>query len=77
MSIKSVLIHCQPSLLNYVKQNEFNWSYSPVHGEDEIDVIVEDIPYEYLDGTYQDPDVELCEFYNIDYEQVNCVELIH
>ncbi len=47
-----------------------------MHGEDEIDVIVEDIPYEYLDGTYQDPDVELCEFYNIDYEKVNCVELL-
>ena len=40
----------------------------------EVDLIVEDIPYEIVDGTYQDPDEQLCEFYGIDYNLVNCVE---
>ena len=74
MHSSCALIHVKPSLLNYVKQNDFNWSYSPVHGVNEIDVIVEDIPYECLDGTYQDPDQQLCEHYGIDYDQVNCIE---
>ena len=40
----------------------------------EVDLIVEDIPYEIIDGTYQDPDEQLCEFYEIDYNLVNCIE---
>ena len=51
-----------------------DWKYSKQFGKDEIDVIVEDIPYECLDGTYQDPDQQLCEHYGIDYDQVNCIE---
>ena len=41
---------------------------------DEVDLIVEDVPYEIIDGTYQDPDEQLCEFYGIDYNLVNCIE---
>ena len=40
----------------------------------EVDLIVEDIPYEIVDGVYQDPDEQLCEFYEIDYNLVNCIE---
>ena len=40
----------------------------------EVDLIVEDIPYEIVDGVYQDPDEQLCEFYGIDYNLVNCIE---
>ena len=69
-----VLIHCQPTLADYLTKNAFNWSYSEQHGYDEIDVLVFDIPYECLDGTYQDPDEQLCEHYGIDYNQVNCIE---
>ena len=69
-----VLIHCQPSLANYLTNNNIAWSYSDEHGEDEIDAVVDDIPYECLDGTYQDPDEQLCEHYGIDYNQVNCIE---
>ena len=69
-----VTIHCQPTLLNFIEENDMNWEYSPVHGDKEIDVIVDDVPYEVLDGTYQDPDVQLCEHYGIDYDQVNCIE---
>ena len=28
----------------------------------EIDLYVDDVPYEIVDGTYQDPDEQLCEF---------------
>ena len=41
---------------------------------DEVDLIVEDVPYEIIDGVYQDPDEQLCEFYGIDYNLVNCIE---
>ena len=74
MHPKSVLIHCQPSLLDFIKENNMDWEYSSVHDHDEIDVVVDDIPYEVLDGTYQDPDEQLCEHYGIDYDQVNCIE---
>ena len=44
--------------------------------DDELDVIVSDVPYEIMDGTYQDPDEQLCEHYGINYDLVNCIELI-
>jgi len=74
---KSVLIHCQPSLLDFLVDNNMNWDYSKQHGEDELDVIVDDIPYEILRGDYQDPDEQLCEHYGIDYDQVNCIEAVY
>ena len=74
---KSVLIHCQPSLLDFIKENNMDWEYSSVHDHDEIDVVVYDIPYEILRGDYQDPDEQLCEHYGIDYNQVNCIEAVY
>ena len=44
--------------------------------DDELDVIVSDVPYEIMDGTYQDPDEQLCEHYEIDYDLVNSMELV-
>ena len=73
---KSVLIHCQPSLLDFVKENNMLWSYSTAHDVDEIDVIVDDVEYTVQDGIYQDPDEQLCEHYGIDYDQVNCIEAL-
>ena len=71
--MKLVLIHCKPSLLDEIKELDLPWSYSPVWGEQEIDVLVPDRPYD--DSYYQDPDEQLCEIYGLDYDQVNCVEL--
>ena len=65
-----VLIHCQPSLLQFVQQSGFDYEYN---GQ-EVDVIVDDLEYEIIDGIYQDPDEQLCELYGIDYDQVNCIE---
>ena len=77
MHPSSVLIRCKPSLLDFILDNDLTWSYSKQFGHEEIDVVVDDIPYEVLDGTYQDPDVQLCEHYGIDYNQINCVEAIY
>ena len=44
--------------------------------DDELDVIVDDVPYTHSDGYYQDPDEQLCEHYKLDYNQVNCIEAI-
>ena len=43
--------------------------------DSELDVIVDDVPYTTEDGIYQDPDEQLCEHYNIDYDLVNCIEV--
>ena len=43
--------------------------------DNELDVIVDDVPYTIEDGIYQDPDEQLCEHYNIDYDLVNCIEV--
>ena len=43
--------------------------------DDELVVIVDDVPYELVDGSYQDPDEQLCEFYGLDYGLVNCIEM--
>ena len=74
--IDSVLIHCQPALKDYLDENNIQWSYSERFGEDEIDAIVDDVPYKVHDGIYQDPDEQLCEHYGIDYDQVNMIEAL-
>ena len=71
---QSVLIHCQPTLEDYLTDNNIQWSYSKDYGKRELDVIVNDVPYTIEDGIYQDPDQQLCEHYGIDYDQVNCIE---
>ena len=42
----------------------------------EYDIIKDDIPYTVINGVYEDPDVQICEHYGIDYDQVNCIELL-
>jgi len=73
---QSVLIHCQPTLEDYLTDNNIQWSYSKEYGKRELDAIVNDVPYTIEDGIYQDPDQQLCEHYGIDYDQVNCIEAL-
>jgi len=73
---KSVLIHCKPTLEDWLTDNNIPWAFSEKHGFDEIDAVVDDIPYTIVDGIYEDPDKQLCEHYGIDYEQVNCIEAV-
>ena len=66
--MSQVLIHCQPSLYDDVLTNQLNYEWSRQFGHEELDVIVDNI--DSLD------DEDLCKEYGLDYDQVNCIELI-
>ena len=70
--MQNVIIHCKPSLLPTIKDLELD--YQELY--DEIDVT---IPYTYdvikLNNSTDD-DEEFVSHFGLDYEQVNCIELI-
>ena len=75
------VIHCQPAIEDSIKKTSLCWEYMEDQDVPEIDVIVENV--EYLDGNHpskngiwEDPDIQLCEHYGIDYNLVNCIEAI-
>ena len=68
--MNKVLIHFKESYQQTLEDVEQFFTF----GDGELDVIVDDIPYEVVDGYYQDPDEQLCEHYGIDYDYVNCIE---
>ena len=70
---KSVLIHYKRTLDNLNVLNSLGLFFTDTN--EELDVIVDDVPYTHSDGYYQDPDEQLCEHYNIDYDLVNCIEV--
>ena len=70
--MNKVLIHCKLDALTHLQSLGLNYQES----DGEYDVIVNDIPYEIIDGYYQDPDEQLCEHYKINYDLVNCIELV-
>ena len=69
----SVCIHFpyRGDVKNYLENKGFKYTIN----DDELDVYVDDVPYEIVDGTYQDPDEQLCEHYGLDYDLVNCIEM--
>ena len=72
----TVLIHCKPEILQESIINHIDVSVKDLtQTTGEVDLLVDDVPYEIVDGTYQDPDEQLCEFYGINYDSVNCIEL--
>ena len=71
----TVLIHCKPEILQESIINHIDVSVKDLtQTTGEVDLLVDDVPYEIVDGTYQDPDEQLCEFYGINYELVNMME---
>ncbi len=72
LSTEDVVIHCDPRIAEVINNLPMKSSYNG----DEIDIFVNDIPYEVQDGIYHDPDELLCEHYNIPYDLVNCIEAI-
>ena len=66
------LIHCKLDALTHLQSLGLNYQES----DGELDVIVDDIPYEVIDGYYQDPDEQFCERLGIDYDLVNCIEAV-
>ena len=72
-TMRNILIHCKPTLLDQVKEMGLYYTHS---NNGEVDVIVPDIETpDTIDGVYIDPDQYLCDFYELDYDQVNCIEL--
>ena len=69
----SVLIHFPDTVSVKQHLNDLGLKYKL--NDNELDVYVDDVPYEIVDGTYQDPDELLCEHYGIDYSLVNCIEM--
>ena len=71
----NAIIHCKPNIFMTDAVNQkYITVIDNIKDYGEVDLIVEDVPYEIIDGTYQDPDEQLCEFYGIDYNLVNCIE---
>ena len=70
--MNQVLIHCKPRYLDEVIDLGLSYIHS---SNDEIDVTVSDIDYD-PDHYLVDPDEQLCDHYGIDYDQVNCIELV-
>ena len=72
----NIYIHCQPSMLQTIKESGLNWCYSPQFNQEEIDVI---IPYtsevEAINDKYLD-ESEFVSHFGLDYNQVNCIQLI-
>ncbi len=71
----NAIIHCKPNIfMTDAVNHPYITVIDNIKDYDEVDLIVEDVPYEIIDGVYQDPDEQLCEFYGIDYNLVNCIE---
>ena len=68
--MNKVLIHFKESAYQHLDILGLKYTQS----NEELDVIVDDVPYTVTNGFYQDPDEQLCEHYGIDYEDVNCIE---
>ncbi len=69
--MNQVVIHCKDSYLDQLL--DLNLPFFETN--DEFDVYVNDIDYD-PNHHIVDPDEQLCEHYGIDYNQVNCIELV-
>ena len=70
--MQNIIVHCKPSLLETVQQ--LNLTYRDYH--DEVDVILPyDSKVEAINNSTSD-DEEFVNQFGLDYEQVNCIELI-
>ena len=70
--MQNVIIHCKPSLLPTIKELELD--YQELY--DEVDV---SIPYTYdvmKINNSTDDDAEFVTHFGLDYDQINCIELI-
>ena len=68
--MNQVVIHCKPDYLLKLRETGLTFFET---SNNEVDVFVDDIETNSLN---EDPDVLLCNHYGIDYDQVNCIELV-
>ena len=66
------IIHCKVNYSDYLYDLASSHQFDMFVKDDEAHIIVDDVPYNPEDHT--DPDVQLCDYYGIDYDQVNCIE---
>ena len=72
--MNQVVIHCKPEAINSIIEEGLNYTFNS--NMNEYDVLVNDIDTD-PDNNYDDPDKQLCDYYNIDYwNHVNCIEAI-
>ena len=69
------VIRMKPSAIDEVTNLGLTWDYSKQFGMEEIDVYVNYVDDSLLTLT-DDPDVILCDYYNINYDLVNCIEAV-
>ena len=74
---QQVAVYCQPSLRNFLYSNDIE--YREINNE--LYVLLDDVEYKNgnhpdQNGIWEDPDIQFCNHYGIDYEQVNCIELV-
>jgi|TARA_Y100001963_G_C6457365_1_gene298555 hypothetical protein len=74
--MNQVIIHMKKSALDHIKELQL----FHIINDNEIDVIVDDIEYRNgnhpdQNGIWEDPDVQLCNDYGINYDLVNMIEL--
>ena len=71
----NAIVHCKANIyMTDAVNHPYIQVVDNISTTGEVDLIVEYIPYEIINGTYQDPDEQLCELYEIDYNLVNCIE---
>ena len=69
--MNQVLFHFKDTHLDEVIKLGFNY----VINDNEVDVILPDVDYEPNDY-YVDPDEQICNHYGINYDHLNCIELV-
>jgi len=69
--MNQVLIHFKLDALTSLQSLGLKYQ----ENDGELDVIVDDVPYN-PSNSLIDPDEQLCEHYGIDYNLVNCIELV-
>ncbi len=71
----NIVIHCQPSLLNVIEEKGLTYTESPRFGMNEYDVIIPlTDEVDKLNNSMEDE--EFVEHFGLDYDQVNCIELV-
>ena len=70
--MRNVIIHCKPSLLPTIKDLELD--YQELY--DEVDVTIPYVNDVIKLNNSTDDDAEFVNHFGLDYEQVNCIELI-
>ena len=70
---EQAIIHCKPEYADKLFDIASHHILDMYVKDDEAHIIVDDVPYD-PSTPWIDPDVQLCDVYGIDYDQVNCIE---